>query len=144
VKFVKAQKRHDPVSRPPLGSDAEDPWTNKQPDRHYIEVDGKAQWHGVDYYLALGYEVEERREGGPRLKSATRSRSEGNELSRYGQVLMSCPIELKRERDAEGQLRADANDRRMRNPATAADAVSKGATRVSYDQMSDGEESVRG
>ena len=141
---MKAPKRLDPVSRPPLGAEPDDAWTNKQPDRHDIEVDGKAISHGVEHYLALGYEVETLREGGPRLKHVRASRTEGTECSRFGQILMSCPLELKQERDAEGQRIADNNDRRMRNPAKDAGAVSRGGTRVSYDNMSDGEESVRG
>jgi hypothetical protein len=141
---VKATKRRDPVSRPPLGAAAGDEeWANKQPDRHYIEVDGKAQWHGVDFYLNRGYEVETVRVGGPRLKSSRTARAEGSECTRFGMVLMSCPLEEKLERDAEGQLNADANDRRMRKPDKAEGAISKGHTRVSYEDMSDGEESVR-
>lgn len=128
----KLEKRHDPVSRPPLGSTHEDPWTNKKPDRHYVEVHAKADWHGVDYYSELGYEVEIDRKDGPKLKSG-RSRGEGTECSRLGCVLMSCPMEDYLARKGEGQTHIDALARRMADPTRDTGAVSGGATRVSYD-----------
>ncbi len=124
-------KRHDPVSRPPLGSTPDDPWTNKDPSLHYIEVHAKAEFHGVDYFLERGYQIETVREHGPKLKGG-RARAEGSECSRMGCVLMSRPMDEVLADRAEGQLVADAMDRKMADPLKAESVRSGRGVEVSY------------
>ncbi len=124
-------KRHDPVSRPPLGSTPDDPWANKDPSRHYVEVHAKTEFHGVEYFLERGYEVETAREHGPQLKGG-RSRTEGSECTRRGCVLMSRPLDEVLADRAEGQLAADAMDRKMSNPLKAENIRGGRGVEVSY------------
>ena len=124
-------KRHDPVSRPPLGSTPDDPWMNKDPTRHYVEAHAKTDFHGVEYYLELEYEIETVREHGPKLKGS-RARTEGSECSRRGCVLMSRPLADVQAERAQSQSMADAMDLRMADPLKAENIRGGRGVAVSY------------
>lgn len=107
------RKRHDPVSRPADGFRGWDRVKNLDPNRHYVLTNPNDDDTGTAYYVgALGYEIEHERPGGP--KSAVgRTVKEGDAVTAGGQVLVSCPLEEKRARDAQGWAFADAMDRRI-------------------------------
>lgn len=118
-------KRQDPVSRPVDGAGPDSHWANLSPDRHYVEVPAKADYHGVDYYLALGYEVETHRPGGdgPKPRGTYRA-GDGSELTRRGCILMSCPREEYNARERDRQTEIDLQERAMNaNPLRAAGSV---------------------
>lgn len=107
-----ARKRHDPPSRPTSGFRQYDKITNLDTEnRDYVLVNPNDEECGLPFYLSLGYELERERPDGP--KSVVKSSREGGSVTSGGLVLVSCPIEERRARDAAGAQLADAWDRRM-------------------------------
>lgn len=92
--------RRDPIRRTADGISPQARLTNTDPNRKYVWVNTADSLAGVDYYLALGYEIEERRDDGPqqvgRKGNPFRQLQGLNEtyIIFMGQVLMSCPREV--------------------------------------------------
>lgn len=97
--------RIDPPSRPVDGAVA-DGIRNADPTRHYVLANPSDDYYGVSHMMELGYEVETRRPGGPHFLGVNAS-AEGTAVVRFGQMLMSCPLELYQARMTEGQSRCD-------------------------------------
>lgn len=81
--------------------------TNKDINRHYVwasltnEIQGIA---AVDYYEAIGYDVELHKPNGvvSGLGRTSREKKQGQRIEQYGCVLMSCSLERKAEIDQFG------------------------------------------
>lgn len=89
---VQPTKRIDPPFRQVEGRMITD-LSNKDPKRHYVLANPNDPYCGVDEMAARGYLVETIRKGGPYYPGIQASK-EGSAVTRLGQVLMSCPIEL--------------------------------------------------
>ncbi len=133
--------RIDPPSRPADGA-RPDALRNADPDRHYVLANPNDVYCGLDYMIGLGYVVEERRKNGPHF-AGVHSAVEGGQVTRAGQVLVSCPMGEHLQRYNEGQRRTDAvaiNIRKHGDP----DGVHKGPTgRPAYWQEDPSEHVVR-
>lgn len=64
--------------------------SGKDPGRKYVLANPNDPDYGVDYYLSIGYRLEEAREGGPSIVGG--QRKDGH-VSFRGQVLMSIDVE---------------------------------------------------
>lgn len=62
----------------------------RDPGRKYVLANPNDPDHGVDYYLSIGYVIEEAREGGPRIVGG---QSKEGHVTFRGQVLMSIDEE---------------------------------------------------
>ena len=133
--------RIDPPSRPVDGS-RPDGLRNADPDRHYVLANPNDVYCGLDYYIGLGYIVEERRKGGPHFPGVHAS-VDGGQVTRAGQVLVSCPMEEHLQRMSEGQRRTDATTAMIRKHGDP-DGPQKGPTgRPAYWQEDPAETVVR-
>lgn len=107
---------------------------NMDPARHYVWVSTNDASGGIDHYHALGYELEERgRAGGPKQVGSrpnpfTQAKGLGETyIMHYGCALMSCPMELFKERERNGgdggvgQAGWDRVEQQLRGRGTAAD-----------------------
>ena len=108
-----ARTRHDPPSRSADGFRRLEDVLNKDPNRFYIFADPNNEDTGVSHYEALGYEVERKRADGPKLIGGL-GVSEGDALTRSGQVLMSCPLAAREEAESFAAAKAQAFDDRIR------------------------------
>lgn len=135
-----ARKRHDPTSRPADGRRSSDRLIGADPTRHYVYANPNDVETGVECYQALGYEIERYRKDGPR-PAVGKTLSEGSQVTSKGQVLMSCPIEAKQERDefgdgngGMGQSYIDGIDRRILKEGNVPDGFrGRGRMRVNVD-----------
>lgn len=96
-----AKKRNDPAHRPVTDILRRGQPKNLRPDRHYVKVYKAAGFQGIDYYEDIGYEVEHHRADGPKLPGK-REYVNGTPIEHMDHVLMSCPMERKREIDQFG------------------------------------------
>jgi len=108
---------------------------NPDPDRCYVLVNEVNRgFFDVEYYESLaenmglepedGYNVERRREGGPRLKTGRTARGNDDILRFRGMVLMSCPKEFKDMLNDIGQRGADKYANEVRKRQGVADDLS--------------------
>lgn len=107
-------KRNDPPSRPTDG-DLQAKIVNKDPNRWYILANPNDDWCGVAEMLNLGFEIERPRKDGPKIAGG-RASAEGDRIELRGNVLMSCPLEVYKQRYEEGQRRADLIDEAIGRP----------------------------
>lgn len=107
-----ARKRIDPTSRPADGRRPADRISGADPTRHYVFANPNDEETGVAAYEAMGYEVEKVRAGGPR-SAVGKTVTEGGNVTSKGQILMSCPMEDKEARDADGQAIATGWEKRI-------------------------------
>lgn len=124
-KQVAPQTRRDPVRRPNDGVSPLARLTHTDPNKKYVWVNTNDQLAGVDYYLSIGYEVEMRREDGPKQVGLGRNPfrklqgSEESYLMFQGNVLMSCDravaddIELNGPDGTSGQVFWDTIEKRL-------------------------------
>jgi hypothetical protein len=85
--------RKDPIKR---HIDAVSPWNSikgADPERHYVWVNPNSEM-GLEYYEHLGYDVEEKRVGGPSVAGG-RTTQDGQPITMRGHVLMSCDAETR-------------------------------------------------
>lgn len=80
---------------------------NQDPNKHYVWASLTNEIQGVpavDYYEAIGYEIEKHKPGGvvSGLGRTARERKQGQNIEQYGCVLMSCSLERKAEIDQFG------------------------------------------
>lgn len=97
---IPGKVRQDPAPR--YNGDA--PWDkvlNRDPERDYVYVNPNDDMFNPSYYQSLGYEVERKREGGPRA-AVGKTASDGDLITVMDQVLMSCPMETRRQLDQHG------------------------------------------
>lgn len=95
-------KRVDPKPRPVDGPAGEFSLLNADPERHYVCVNLATNHYGQSYYEEIGYDVEIARPDGPRFRFGGRGAKQGEPMQFQGTILMSCPIERKREIDLYG------------------------------------------
>lgn len=131
-----ARKRHDPTSRPADGRRAADVLRNADPTRHYVFANPNDLECGVQSYLddeEMEYRVETATADGVR-PSVGRTVSEGGQVTSKGQVLLSCPLVNKVERDQRMGATADAMERRILRDGHVDDAFrGQGRGRIAVD-----------
>lgn len=106
----KTKGRIDP---PVQHIDAVTPWAmlqNKDPSRWYVFANANTQHQcGVQWYKLLGYRLERYEPGGVEPKGGLEL-ERGEPIQIMGTVLMSCPIERKRELDRVGYDNASGQE----------------------------------
>lgn len=107
-----ARKRHDPPSLPADGYQPWDQLRNTDPDRHYCYVNPNDEATGLANYLAMGYEVERKRAGGP-VSAVGKQNTEGSEIAVRGQVLVSIPKAERISMNAGRVADVSVNERRL-------------------------------
>jgi hypothetical protein len=99
--------RIDPASRP-VDGDITRGLRNADPNRWYVLCNPNDPYYGLDHYVGvLGYEIEVKRKGGPFFPGVNAS-ADGTQITRYGQVLVSCPMEQYLAEFNAGQARVDS------------------------------------
>jgi hypothetical protein len=92
-------RRKDPQSRDARGL-VFGGLLNHDPNRKYVRVPKSGRF-GVEYYEFLGYEIETKREGGPRF-AGIKTAQDGEPVSYLDTVLMSMSLEQWQELDQHG------------------------------------------
>lgn len=129
-----ARKRVDPKSQPADGFRAWDRFHNLDEDRKYVCANPNDEMSGVEMYLALGYEIELKRPGGPR-PFIGKTVADGQAVTVNGQVLMSKPLDaFEAEEVRPGQARADALDRRILKDGNIEDGLRGQTHRIGVDR----------
>lgn len=90
------KKRIDPPVRSADGSRPFDAIRNADPTRHYVFVNPNDEMTGVSVYESMGYEVVKKTADGPSAVIG-KTASDGEVVTVLGQVLMSCPREIRDE-----------------------------------------------
>ena len=128
VKTSRPKTRRDPVRRTNDGVSPLARLENQDPNRKYVWVNPNDQYYGVEFYESIGYEVEQRREGGVKQVGGGRFARKAPGESHFtfqGQILMSIPREEADEIEAlgafenAGQAWADALEARILSKAAA-------------------------
>lgn len=96
-----ARKRIDPPSTAADGYQPLDQVDRRDPGRVYVFANPNDIDTGVEAYKAEGYSVELKRTDGPRLRIGYDVLNDDEALSCKGQVLMSAPRQVKRDKDSE-------------------------------------------
>lgn len=122
---TQAKTRRDPVRRTSDGVSPLAQLVNRDPNKKYVWVNTADTLAGVDYYLSMGYEIEENREGGVQQvgfgRNPFRKSPEGKDsyLMFQGNVLMSCSkeqaedLELYGPDGSSGQLKWDELEKQI-------------------------------
>jgi hypothetical protein len=129
--MAKTPRIDPPASRFADGSVA-DQLRNADPKRHYVLANPNDPFCGLDHYVGhLGYEIETVRPGGPLFPGVNASK-DGSQVIRYGQVLVSCPMEDHLRRYNEGQRLVDQRAEAIRKHGDT-DGAQRGPTgRAAY------------
>lgn len=90
---IPGKLRQDPAPRSADGSQPWDKFRGLSPERTYVCVNPNDEMFGCSYYEGLGYEIERKREGGPK-SLVGKTVGDGDAVTVMGQVLMSCPNEV--------------------------------------------------
>ncbi len=104
--------RIDPPSRAADGFRQLDVIDGRDPNREYVFTNPSDPETGTSYYLSIpGALTEVKRQDGPRLRGGD-GVSEGEAITRMGQILVSYPRDYRADVDAEVAAKANAFDRR--------------------------------
>lgn len=117
-----AKKRIDPVSTHADGFRPFDALINPDPERHYVIANPNDELSGVSFYESLGYQVERKSKDGVRL-AVGKTVAEGDVLTVLGGYLMSCPKQLKAERDGRSQELASVLENRIVKQSSGEDKL---------------------
>lgn len=127
-----ARKRIDPKSTAPDGGAANpERLLKRDPSRYYVWVNPNDDDTGCQSYLADGFRMEEKVEGG--VIAPRGSTKDDNVWTLKGQKLMSCPLEERQDRDSAGQAVSDSVDRRILKQGNIEDGLRGRGYRLGVD-----------
>lgn len=101
VKRPNISPRQDPAPRRTDATSVWDKTSGRDPNRHYVLAYKGDVETGMHHYLGLGYVVETWRDDGPRFRGGRTGR-DGDEMEMRGHVLMSIPIDARRQLEEVG------------------------------------------